>query len=281
VNGECCLADRGLHGGDVVQVAAGRVPNPRPAERIAALPVVFESAGCLVVHKPAGITTVPDRAGSLASVHARLEELRPGADLRIVHRLDRDTSGCLILAKGLAAAQHFDRQFRDGWVHKTYTALVHGVPAAGFAVDAWLEPDPRRPGKMVASAMAGPGRKEAHTDVRRTVAFARHALLELRPTTGRSHQLRVHLQFAGHPIVGDADYGGAPLLLSQLKPGYKLRKGVAERPLTPRMFLHAGRIAFHDLDGTTVDVDSPLPEDLTLALRKLEALDHRRRPLCD
>ncbi|MBL8753733.1 MAG: RluA family pseudouridine synthase [Planctomycetes bacterium] len=281
VNGEDCLADRGMRGGDVVQVVASQVPKPRPSGKDGGLEVLFESSTCLVVHKPPGLTTVPDRLGAHASVHAALPGLRPDADLRIVHRLDRDTSGCLVLGKGLAAAQHFDRLFRDGEVQKTYTALVHGVPGETFSIDAWLGPDPRRPGKVVASATALPGSKEAHTDVVRTAAFARHALLALRPTTGRSHQLRVHLQWAGYPIVGDADYGGAPLLLSQLKPGYKLRPGVVERSLTPRMFLHAGRIAFHDLDGTPVDAEAPLPEDLTLALHKLEAFDHRRRRPCD
>jgi 23S rRNA-/tRNA-specific pseudouridylate synthase len=101
--------------------------------------------------------------------------------------------------------------------------------------------------------------------------------LALRPTTGRTHQLRVHLQSVGHAIVADRDYGGEPLLLSRLKPGYKLRPGVVERPLVERMFLHAERLAFRDLDGREVVVETPLPDELAVALRQLENFATRRR----
>lgn len=284
VNGETCLTNRRLRAGDVVEVL-----GPMPARTSArsrpsrALPEVrFESAAALVVAKPPGMPTVPDRTGRTAGLHGLLAELRPGADLRIVHRLDRDTSGCLLLGKGKAAAQHFDVQFREGLVHKTYVALVHGVPTpAEFAIDAWLGPDRRRPGKVVWSPSEQPGYRQAHTVGRCRATFSQHALVELQPTTGRGHQLRVHLQSIGHPIVGDADYGGSELLLSRIKPGYKLRKGVPERPLTPRMFLHAERLQFRDLDGTAVAVETPLPEDLAVALRQLEAFDERRRRPCD
>jgi RluA family pseudouridine synthase len=224
------------------------------------------------------VPTVPDRSGREGGVHGLLERLRPAGDLRIVHRLDRDTSGCLLLAKGLLAARHFDLQFREGRVHKTYVALVHGVPAAErFTIDAWLGPDRRRPGKVVAAAAAARGFRAACTEVVRRRAFSQYALLELHPRTGRGHQLRVHLQSVGHPIVGDRDYGGEPLLLSGLKAGYKLRKGVRERPLADRMFLHAERVAFTDLDGTAVEVEAPLPPDLTTTLQKLERFDQGRR----
>ena len=283
VNGEVVLANRRLRAGDVVLVggeAAAAVP-PRAAQP--SLPVVrFESDSALVIDKPAGLPTVPDRSGRETGVHGLLPTLRPGQDLRIVHRLDRDTSGCLVLGKGVEAARHFDRQFQDSLVQKTYCALVHGVPPqSSFAIDAWLGPDRRRPGKVVAAVDEQPGFRAAHTEVERREVFHRHALLGLRPTTGRSHQLRVHLQSIGHPIVGDRDYGGEPLLLSAIKPGYKLRKGVGERPLTPRLFLHAEQICFHDLDGTAVQVDSPLPDDLAVALRQLQSFDERRRPPCD
>jgi RluA family pseudouridine synthase len=284
VNGEVVLANRRLRAGDVVMLTAA-VPVAARAAAPAAdrLPGVrFESDSTLVIDKPAGLPTVPDRSGREPGVHGLLAALRPGQDLRIVHRLDRDTSGCLVLAKGLAAARHFDVQFREGLVQKTYVALVHGVPPAPeFVIDAWLGPDRRRPGKVVAAASEQPGFRSARTEVTRAQAFHRHALLTLRPGTGRTHQLRVHLQSIGHPIVGDSDYGGEPLLLSAIKPGYKLRKGVSERPLTPRLFLHAEQIRFHDLDGSAVQVESPLPEDLAVALRQLQSFDERRRPPCD
>lgn len=277
VNGEVVLANRRLRIGDVVQVA--NVDLPGRAKPPRALPeVVFESATALVVGKPAGVPVVPDRSGADRGLHGQFEALRPGADLRVVHRLDRDTSGCLLLAKGLQAAQHFDVQFREGLVHKRYVALVHGVPLQpDFSIDAWLGPDPKRPGKVVASPGPAPGFRQAHTAVHVRTALGQQALLELRPRTGRSHQLRVHLQSIGHPIVGDADYGGAPLLLSHVKRGYKQRPGVPERPLLARMFLHAEGLSFADVDGTQVSVDVPLPADLAMALQKLERFDEGRR----
>lgn len=278
LNGEVVLSSRRLRTGDIVQVAeVATLPARRAAAR--QLPeVCFESATALVVAKPAGMPVVPDRSGTDLGLHGLLETLRPGADLRVVHRLDRDTSGCLLLAKGLDAARHFDLQFRDALVRKTYLAVVHGVPVPeSFPIEAWLGPDPRRPGKVVTGAVGEDGFKAACTEGAVRRALGRHALLELRPRTGRSHQLRAHLRSIGHPIVGDADYGGAPLLLSELKRGYKLRAGVAERPMLGRMFLHAMALAFTDLDGTPVAVEIALPDDLATALQKLERFDRGRR----
>lgn len=277
VNGETCVTNRRLRANDVVQVPLVELP-PRGVRTAAPLEVLFESAALLVIHKPPGLPTVPDRSGQGASVHSRLAELRPDADLRIVHRLDRDTSGCLVLAKGLDAARHCDRWFAEGLVHKRYVALVQGVPpATEFVVDTPLGPDPRRPGKVVPGSLGQREFREAVTAVKVREAFTRHALLELRPATGRSHQLRVHLMSIGHPIVGDRDYGGEPLLLSQLKSRYKLRIGTTERPLLDRLFLHAEAITLDDLDGRPVAVECPLPSDLATALRKLENSDRRKR----
>ena len=269
LNGVPCLHSPRLRRGDVVQVPAiEAAPRPEPP---GPLPDVrYESSTVLVVAKPAGLATVPYRSGRDRGIHGRLDELRPGADLRIVHRLDRDTSGCLLLGKGLAAAQHFDEQFRNGAVAKTYLALVQGVPAPDrFEVSAWLGPDRRRPGKVVAAAGPARGLRSAHTLVEVLQRFQRYALLQLHPQTGRSHQLRVHLASVGHPIVGDQDYGGEALLLSSLKTGYKLRRGVVERPLLDRMFLHAFRVSFRDVDGTLVDVETPMTSDLAATLQKL------------
>lgn len=276
VNGEECVTNRRVREGDVLEWSPGATRGARAVgERLPE--VVWESRSALVVAKPGGLVTVPDRSGQQGGVHGLLPAIRPDADLRIVHRLDRDTSGCLLLAKGLAAAQHFDRQFTDALVRKTYVAVVHGQPPDEFVVDAHLGPDRRRPGKVVASARELPGFRAAHTSGRVRTRFGQHALVELRPTTGRTHQLRVHMQTIGCPIVGDRDYGGEELLLSRLKPGYKLRKGVPERPLLARMFLHAERLSFCDLDGAAVDVECPLPEELAVALRQLASHDERRR----
>ncbi len=280
VNGVVCLSSQKLRTGDVVMVPAakGSVAPRARTTRTSDLPeVLFESATLLVVDKPAGLPTVPDRTGEERGVHGLLERLRSGADLRIVHRLDRDTSGCLLLGKGIEAARHFDERFREGGVEKTYVALVHGNPAAdSFTIDVFLGPDPRRPGKVVASPTAARGFRDARTDVVVRQRFERHALLELHPRTGRGHQLRVHLANEGHPIVGDRDYGGEPLLLSRLKDGYKQRPGVAEKPLVERTFLHAERIVCDDVDGARVDVSAPLPRDLAKAIERLGNNERRR-----
>jgi 23S rRNA pseudouridine955/2504/2580 synthase len=272
VNGEVAPNDRRLRAGDVVQcpgeVSAAARSVPSGTGPVA---VLFESATALVVAKPSGVPTVPDRNGKDPGVHGLLCELRPEGDLRIAHRLDRETSGCLLLAKGLAAARHFDAEFRAGRVRKTYQALVHGVVRrAEFSIDSYLGPDRRRPGKVVAAAAPRKGFREAHTGVGLRRAFGRHSLVELRPTTGRGHQLRVHLASAGHPIVGDVHYGGQPLLLSQFKRGYKPRVGKVERPLVDRVFLHAEALAFTDVDGADVAVTAPMPEDLAIAIDKLD-----------
>lgn len=277
VNGEVVRASRRLRSGDVIQVRPVELPPATPTEP-AVLQVRFESATALVVAKPPRVPTVPDRRGVETGVHGMLDALRPGADLRIVHRLDRGTSGCLLLAKGADAARHFDREFRAGAVHKRYVALVHGVVArASFAIDAWLGPDPRRPGRVVSSPHEHAGFRSAHTAVAVRSTFLDHSLLELRPTTGRGHQLRVHLASIGHPIVADRDYGGKVLLLSELKRGYKLRPGAAETPLLDRMFLHAEQLGFTDVNGTAVVVETPLPDDLAIVLQKMERFDARRR----
>lgn len=277
VNGEVVLAGRRLRAGDVIQVGQAELPAP-PQEQRVELEVRFESATALVVAKPPRVPTVPDRSGQDTGIHGMLTALRPDGDLRIVHRLDRDTSGCLLLGKGLEAAQHFDRAFREGNVRKRYVALVHGVVApASFAIDAWLGPDPRRPGRVVSSPHEQAGFRPAHTEVLVRATFLDHSLLELRPTTGRGHQLRVHLASIGHPIVADRDYGGKVLLLSELKRGYKLRAGTTEHPLLNRMFLHAEGLEFTDVDGTQVAVETPLPEDLATARQKIERFDERRR----
>lgn len=287
VNGEVCTSDRRLRVGDVVTVAEPPRERAGPRATRGADPhelyVLAETATALVVAKPPGLPSVPTRDGREPGVHGRLQALRADGELRIAHRLDRDTSGCLVLAKGLAAARHLDAQFRERLVHKVYVALVSGVPHNDeLLLDAWLGPDRRRPGMVVASDRQKKGFREAHTAARVRQRFARHALMELHPATGRGHQLRVHLQSAGHPIVGDESYGGERLLLSRLKPDYKSRTGVEERPLLQRMFLHAERVRFVDLDGTEVDVEAPLPEDLAVALRHVEKHSHRsRRPHCD
>ncbi|MEC7584047.1 MAG: RluA family pseudouridine synthase [Planctomycetota bacterium] len=270
VNGQQARRNVRLLANDFVELpAAADLPRRRPQAPVTPS-VLGEGAAYLVLGKPAGLPTVPDRSGRMDSVHGQLEALRVGQDLRIVHRLDRDTSGCLLLAKGLEAARHFDRQWRSDRVAKEYVALVHGrVARDEQTIDLFLGPDRRRPGKVVASEREQRGFRAASTEVQVMQRFVNFTLLRLRPATGRGHQLRVHLRAIGHPIVADSDYRGEPLFLSKIKSGYKQRFGASEKPLLGRMFLHAEVLAFEDPDGERVTVEAPLPKDLQLALAKL------------
>jgi RluA family pseudouridine synthase len=280
VDGMPCAQNVRLAPGAVVEVAwSGAERAWRRADRNGELPRVLASGdGWLVLDKPAGLLTVPDRAGREDSVHSQLPRLRPDADLRpdlrpdlrIVHRLDRDTSGCLLVADGLAAARHFDLEFRAGRVHKQYLALVHGALATPRrTIELPLAPDPRRPGCVRVARRGERGARDARTEVEVEAEHGAFALVRLSPATGRSHQLRAHLAAIGHPIVGDADYGGRPLLLSELKRGYKLRPGRRERAVLERTFLHAALLEFAGPDGAEVAVRSPLPADLAAALARV------------
>jgi 23S rRNA pseudouridine1911/1915/1917 synthase len=227
-------------------------PEPLP------LRIVFEDADVVVLDKPAGMVVHPGaghRGGTI--VNALLHhvkdlsgiggELRPG----IVHRLDRGTSGLMVVAKNDAAHQELARQFEDREVEKEYVALVWGVVQAGRRIDAPIGRDPSDRQKMSTRA------RRARSAVTR-VTWARHfkgvSLLKVAIATGRTHQIRVHLSAIGHPIVGDPTYGGVHRRVpSDLRSVQRL-----ERP-----FLHAARLAFtHPADGRRVEFDSPLPPDL-------------------
>jgi 23S rRNA pseudouridine955/2504/2580 synthase len=250
-----------------------------PPAQAAGPVVLFENDALLVVDKPSGLPTVPDRSGREPGLHGLLAELRPGADLRIVHRLDRGTSGCLLLAKGIEAARALDRAFRAQAIQKSYLALVDGV----VGPDRWtsrapLGPDRARPGLVRVVAENAKGARAAETSFTVVERFARHTLLRASPKTGRSHQIRVHAQAAGHPIAGDPDYGGETLRLSALKPRYKARPGVAEKPLLARMFLHAETIELEDpAGGGTLRIEAPLPDELLHLLARLRRLRGGRR----
>jgi 23S rRNA pseudouridine1911/1915/1917 synthase len=240
-------------------VPAAMEPEPLP------LRIVYEDDDVVVLDKPAGMVVHPaagHRRGTL--VNALLHhvkdlsgiggELRPG----IVHRLDRGTSGLMVVAKNDTAHQELARQFRDREVEKEYVALVWGVVQAGRRIDAAIGRDPKDRQKMSTRA------RRARSAVTR-VTWARHfrgvSLLKVAIATGRTHQIRVHLGAIGHPIVGDATYGG----VHRRVPGDLRAVMRLERP-----FLHAARLSFtHPSDGRRVDFDSPLPPDLETVLDEI------------
>ena len=259
VNDRPGRASQRLERGDRVLVRAppgepeALAPEPMP------LTIVYEDDDLLVVDKPAGLTVHPAagvRRGTLAAaLLAQRPELagvgereRPG----IVHRLDRDTSGLLVVAKNEAARAALAGQWKRRQVEKGYTALVHGrlEPPEGV-IDAPIGRDPRRRQRMAVVE----GGREARTvyRMRRYLAAGQdsYSLVEVTPSTGRTHQIRVHFAAIGYPLVGDRVYG---------RPS----------PVVGRQFLHACRLAFHHpVDGRPLEFESPLPEDLREALARL------------
>jgi len=242
------------------------------------LPILYEDTDLLVVDKPAGMVVHPaagHASGTL--VNALLHhvddlsgiggEKRPG----IVHRLDRGTSGLMVVAKHDAAHEELSRQFHDREVEKEYVALVWGEVMAGRRIDAPIGRDPSNRKKMSA---APPNRvrrsREAVTRIVRAEHFGRTLTLAVVAIhTGRTHQIRVHLSTIGHPIVGDPLYGG----VHRRVPGDLRAVTHLDRP-----FLHAAHLAFtHPADGRRMEFSSELPDDLQRVLDELREQIHGDR----
>lgn len=250
------------------------VPAPTPAAPAAEplpLSILYDDADLVVVDKPAGMVVHPaagHASGTL--VNALLHhvkglsgiggEERPG----IVHRLDRGTSGVMVVAKHDRAHAELSRQFRDREVEKEYVALVWGVVQAGRRIDLPIGRDPYDRQKMSARARRA---RSAVTRVLRAEHLRGVSLVRVAIATGRTHQIRVHLSAIGHPVVGDATYGGT----RRRVPPHLKRIGALDRP-----FLHASRLVFaHPGDGRRMEFTSPLPEDLGAVLEDIRAASER------
>ncbi len=189
-------------------------------------------------------------------------ELRPG----IVHRLDRGTSGLMVVAKHDRAHKELSRQFRDREVEKEYVTLVWGVVQAGRRIDAAIGRDPADRQKMSTRARRA---RSAVTRVTYAYHFKGVSLLKVAISTGRTHQIRVHLSAIGHPVVGDKVYGGV-----YRRTGPNLR--AVQRLIRP--FLHSAKLAFtHPTDQRRVEFESPLPPDLQAVLDDLAAREEEDR----
>ncbi|MCW3069993.1 MAG: pseudouridine synthase, RluA family [Solirubrobacterales bacterium] len=218
--------------------------------------IAYEDEHLIVVDKGPGLVVHPARghreetlAQLLAPQLAGGEPERAG----IVHRLDRDTSGLLVVARSEEAHRRLQAALADRQIEREYLALVEGrPPARSGTIEAPVGRDPRVRTRM---AVGGANPREARTHFVIERALPGTTLLRLRLETGRTHQIRVHLQAIGHPVCGDPEYGTAGMLGLE------------------RQFLHATRLAFdHPLTGERIDVLSPLPEDLQAALRRAEGL---------
>jgi 23S rRNA pseudouridine1911/1915/1917 synthase len=254
------------------------VPAPKPAEPRAeaiSLHVVHEDDDLLVVDKPAGLVVHPGAgAASGTLVNALLHHVRNlsgvGGVLRpgIVHRLDKGTSGLLVVAKNDATHRALVDQFAGRTVEKEYLALVLGVPRLREGtVSAAIGRDPRHRQRMSVRAPRG---REARTTWRLEEAFDGAALLRVRIHTGRTHQIRVHLASLGHPVAGDPTYGGTRTPPSRSAAARAVLQDLA------RPALHAARLCFqHPRTGSRLVFESPLPSDLATLVRRLRAVAAR------
>lgn len=241
------------------------VPEAIPIE------IIHEDDTLVVVNKPAGLVVHPAagiQSGTLANALAyHFQQLPNAASVRpgIVHRLDRDTSGLLVVAKTDAALENLSDQFRARSVFKSYVALVHGrVSPDSGRIDQPLARDPSNRTRMAVVR----GGRSALSIYRVKRSFNRFTLLEVELKTGRTHQIRVHLAWLKHPVVGDETYGGGrdntiqnPKVKSQIRS-------------LGRHFLHAEKLAFtHPATGERVQFDSPLPTELSKVLTEIENED--------
>jgi 23S rRNA pseudouridine1911/1915/1917 synthase len=241
------------------------------------LHVLWEDEHLIAVVKPAGLATVPGR-GITESVLDHLKH--EGEPFRLIHRLDRDTSGVLLLAKNAPAQRELCRQFFQRTVKKEYLALVAGSPADDHGViDAPLGPHPANKKLMAPQSSGRPALTRWIVETR----LGDLTLLRCHPETGRTHQIRAHLRSIGLPLVIDPLYNrprdGQPpgIFLSTFKRGYRM-KGHPERPLIARLTLHASRLEFHNLAGQIITVTCPLPRDMAAIIKQLSRHARKNAP---
>jgi 23S rRNA pseudouridine955/2504/2580 synthase len=252
-------ADTRVETGDVVRVppvrisekVAQKLEKPAPAREF---PLLFEDEHVMAVDKPAGVA-VHGGSGVSFGVIEQLRQARPAAPfLELVHRLDRETSGILLVAKKRSALTRLQDQFRERETGKTYLAVVNGTwPASKKVIDValhkYLQADGERRVKVVAKD--DPDGMRSITLVKVAQRLGDFTLLEVTIKTGRTHQIRVHLASQGHPIAGDDKYGD-----------FELNKALQKRGLK-RMFLHAWRLQFnHPATGERIELMAPLPPEL-------------------
>jgi len=229
--------------------------------------IIYEDDDCVVINKPAGLLSIPDREGKEISLKKKLQEKY--GQIYIVHRLDRDTSGMIIFAKNESAHKFLSLQFEQRETKKIYRGLVIGSPAEKKgSIDSKIAEHPAKNGSMIVHSKG----KESLTDYEVLEDFKMFAWLEFRIHTGRTHQIRVHMKDIGHPIVCDELYGdGKPLLISSIKRNYKLSKDQEqEQPILGRLALHAYSLEIKLTDGELKEFTAPLPKDLRASLQQLE-----------
>jgi len=229
---------------------------------------LYEDDDVIIVNKPSGLLVIPDRHDTHIPSLNKILEANTGKQIWVVHRLDRDTSGVICFAKNEEMHRYMSLLFQEREVAKYYIGLVNGlvVPAEGRIEHAIAE-HPAIKGKMIVSKKG----KASVTEYKVLEQWPLYSLVQFRIYTGRTHQVRVHMQSLGHALVCDELYGdGKPFFLSQIKRKYKLSENEEEeRPLIQRVALHAWKLEFKKADGTEIKAEAPLPKDIAATVKQL------------
>jgi 23S rRNA pseudouridine1911/1915/1917 synthase len=227
--------------------------------------VVLENDQFIAINKPAGLLSIPGREGQELSLKQLLKE--KFGEIFTVHRLDKGTSGIIIFAKDEATHKELSQKFEGREVEKYYLGLVHGKPMNDKdTIDAPIAEHPGKQTKMMTNAKGKP----SITDYEVLESFRQFSWMQFQIHTGRTHQIRVHMQHIGHSIVCDELYGKAePLLLSSIKRNFKLSQGdFEERPILSRLALHSWKLKF-EFNNQEFELQAELPKDLRATLQQL------------
>jgi 23S rRNA pseudouridine1911/1915/1917 synthase len=228
--------------------------------------LIFENDDFIVLNKPSGLLSIPDREGKEISLKKILQEKY--TEIFTIHRLDKGTSGLIIFAKNESAHKFLSLQFESRKTEKIYLGLIIGSPLhTKGAIDSPIMEHPVKRGLMVINRKG----KESLTDYEVLEDLGIYSWTWFRIHTGRTHQIRVHMKDIGHPIVCDDVYGnGKPVLLSSIKHNFKLSKNEEEeRPILNRLGLHSYQLKFTGTDNKRYEFEAPVPKDLRATLQQL------------
>jgi len=227
---------------------------------------IQETGSWIALNKPAGLLSIPDRKGIEVSLKSILQE--EYGEIFTVHRLDKETSGVILFAKNADAHRFLSQQFEERTVRKMYLGLINGTLSEKEGrIELPIGEHPSKRGLMTVLKKGKP----SITDYMVKEEFGKFSLLEFIIHTGRTHQIRVHMQQMGHPIVCDALYGDSkPVFISAIKRNFKLSKAEEEeRPILSRLGLHAAQLVFKDEDGSEHSPEAELPKDMRALLQQL------------
>lgn len=230
--------------------------------------VLYEDDDLVIVDKPSGLLSIPDRFNAELPCLQKLLETKLKQKIWVVHRIDRETSGCICYAKNEEAHKYLSGLFEKHDIGKFYVGLLHGrVEPEQGTIEAPIAEHPVQKGKMVVAKKGKP----SATDYRVVEQWPLYALVQFQIHTGRTHQIRVHMQAIGHSLLCDSLYGdGKPFLLSSIKKKFNLSKNEEEeRPLLSRLALHSYKLSFKKADGTAITAEAPLPKDIAACVNQL------------